>query len=253
MPLQPLKRTQPHPFLPDHPSLRRHNPLLLRERHTPDGLPRRRPFIPHHARVFGGMMQRVRAELDAEIVDRVVGAEIVDQPIGEDGGRRGGGDGAVRDVRALHGGRGGEETHVAVVVAEAEGGLREHVHGDDVGVGEHGGSGLLEGIGAGGGGGEECRGGGVEVLLSERHDVQGGVDVGQLEHGRVVEEEILRFVAVAIHPGLRCGRVEDLQTHTSGSGGGVGLEEDGLVGIAGDDRVSARVGEETLLQVWRQV
>ena len=62
-----------------------------------------------------------------------------------------------------------------------------------------------------------------------------------------------RCVVVAIHPGLRCGRVEDLQAHASRSGGGVGLEEDGLVGIAGDERVGARVGEETLLQVVGQV
>ena len=143
---------------------------------------------------------------------------------------------------------------MAVILPKPEGGLREQAHGDDVGIGQHSGGGLLDRIGAGSGGGEECSARRIEMAFSQGHDVQRGIDVGEFEHGRVVEEEILRVRGfVAVHPALCWGGVEDLEAQAARAGGGVGLEEDGLVGIAGDDRVCARVGEETLLQVGGQV
>ncbi len=47
--------------------------------------------------------------------------------------------------------------------------------------------------------------------------------------------------------------VEDLEGQAAGAGFGVRLEEDGLVGVAGGERVGARVGEEALGEVGREV
>ena len=46
--------------------------------------------------------------------------------------------------------------------------------------------------------------------------------------------------------------VEDLHSHAAGAGFGVGLEEDGLVGVAGGDGVGAGVREESLGEVRRE-
>lgn len=83
-----------------------------------------------------------------------------------------------------------EQTHVAVVLAESEGRLAEERVGNEVGVRQHGWGILLNSIYAQLGSSGELRRA-VEILLSHLHNVKAGVDISELDHRRVVEEEVL--------------------------------------------------------------
>ena len=250
-PQRPVRRqTQPriqhHAVLPGDPALLV-EAVLRRELDGPDRLVGRRGFVPDDARVLGRVVRGRGAELDPDVVPSPRVAEVGGEPVGEL--RRGAG--ARHGVRAglLHRGQGGEQGHVAVVVAEAEGRLRVHGVADHVRVGQHPRRVLLDGVAA-----QLQRRGqsgrAVEVFLPQLHDFEAGVHVRQLDHGRVVEEEVLRRegpVAGRVEP--FAAHVEDLEGEAAGPGLRVRLQEHGLVGVAGGDGVGARVREEALGEV----
>lgn len=185
---QPQPRIQHHAILPKHPP-RLREAVLDRELDPADRLVGRRRLVPHHARVLGRVVRGRGTELDPDVVRRRRAGKVVEEPVG-DLRRRGGS--AVDGVAALggHGGQGGKERQVAVVVAEAERRLRVHGVADGVGFGQHARRVLLKGVGT-----QFQRQGqagrAVEVLLTQLHNFEAGVHVGQFEHGGVVEQKVL--------------------------------------------------------------
>lgn len=81
MRVEALPRIQPHVLLPERPSLGGHQVSLFRQGETPNRLPRRRALVPYYRGVLGRMMNRVRAELDADVVDSLVVFVKVGEPV----------------------------------------------------------------------------------------------------------------------------------------------------------------------------
>ena len=94
----------------------------------------------------------------------------------------------------------------------------------------------------------------IEVLLSELHDLQTSGQVSQLDHGRVVEEEVLRR-SLRVRTGESLAfDAEDAHPESPRPRFVVCLEEDGLVCVARCHVVRLSWGlEEALLEVFGQI
>lgn len=95
----------------------------------------------------------------------------------------------------------------------------------------------------------------IELLLSQLHDLQTSRQVGQLDHGRVVEEEEVLRRSLRVRTGESLAfDAEDAHPESTWPGLVVCLEEDGLACVARSDVVRLSWGlEEALLEVFWQI